>query len=62
MTHPWFTEVNWERLARREIDSPYQPPVRGSGDASLFDKYAEDTEEYGDMSSHDPFRTHFPDF
>nr|POE59023.1 camp-dependent protein kinase type 2 [Quercus suber] len=48
MTHPWFAEVTWERLAKKDIDAPYVPPVRGGvGDASLFDKYAEETEPYG---------------
>jgi protein kinase A len=62
MSHPWFSEVSWDRLAKREIDSPYQPPLRGSGDASLFDKYAEDAEEYGDFTSEDAFGNLFPDF
>ena len=68
MTHPWFAEVTWERLAKKgtaslhidvarptciaddllDIDAPYVPPVRGgAGDASLFDKYPEETEAYG---------------
>lgn len=48
MTHPWFAEVTWERLAKKDIDAPYVPPVRGGvGDASLFDKYPEETEAYG---------------
>lgn len=48
MTHPWFAEVTWERLLKKDIDAPYVPPVRGGvGDASLFDKYPEETEAYG---------------
>lgn len=48
MTHPWFAEVTWERLAKKDIDAPYVPPVKGgAGDASLFDKYPEETEQYG---------------
>ena len=48
MQHPWFAEVTWERLAKKDIDAPYVPPVRGGvGDASQFDKYPEETEEYG---------------
>lgn len=46
--HPWFAEVTWERLAKKDIDAPYIPPVRaGVGDASQFDKYPEETERYG---------------
>ncbi|KAF1808530.1 Pkinase-domain-containing protein [Eremomyces bilateralis CBS 781.70] len=48
MTHPWFAEVTWERLAKKDIDAPYVPPVKaGMGDSSQFDKYAEETEPYG---------------
>lgn len=48
MDHPWFAEVTWERLEKKDIDAPYVPPVRaGVGDASQFDKYPEETEAYG---------------
>ena len=46
--HAWFAEVTWERLVKKDIDAPYVPPVKGgAGDASQFDKYPEETEEYG---------------
>lgn len=46
--HAWFAEVTWERLARKDIDAPYIPPIRGGqGDASQYDKYPEETEHYG---------------
>ena len=32
--HPWFREVDWERLAAREIVAPYLPRISGDGDAS----------------------------
>ena len=48
MNHSWFQEVTWDRLARKDIDAPYVPPVKGGvGDASQFDKYPEETEQYG---------------
>lgn len=53
--HPWFAEVTWERLLKKDIDAPYVPPVKGGqGDASQFDKYPEETEEYG-KKEHDPY-------
>ncbi|SMQ49329.1 unnamed protein product [Zymoseptoria tritici ST99CH_3D7] len=62
MNHAWFAEVTWDRLAKKDIDAPYVPPVRGgAGDASLFDKYPEETEAYG-ATGDDPHRTLFPDF
>lgn len=32
--HPWFREVDWGKLAAREITAPYLPKVSGDGDAS----------------------------
>jgi len=47
-SHKWFAEVTWDRLLRRDIDAPYTPPVKGgTGDASQFDQYPEETELYG---------------
>ncbi|KAL9042791.1 MAG: hypothetical protein Q9180_000328 [Flavoplaca navasiana] len=52
MNHTWFAEVTWERLARKDIDAPYVPPVQaGVGDSSQFDKYPEDPEKYGERGS-----------
>ena len=52
MQHPWFAEVTWDRLAKKDIDAPYVPPVKGGiGDASQFDKYPEETEQYGDRGA-----------
>ncbi|PWY89387.1 camp-dependent protein kinase type 2 [Aspergillus sclerotioniger CBS 115572] len=60
--HPWFAEVTWDRLARKDIDAPYVPPIRGGqGDASQYDRYPEETEQYG-MAGEDPHGHLFPDF
>ncbi|KAL2271695.1 hypothetical protein VTJ83DRAFT_1066 [Remersonia thermophila] len=60
--HPWFAEVTWDRLARKDIDAPYSPPIRaGTGDASQFDRYPEETEQYG-QTGHDEYGHLFPDF
>ncbi|KAL2126850.1 hypothetical protein VTI74DRAFT_137 [Chaetomium olivicolor] len=60
--HPWFAEVTWDRLARKDIDAPYSPPVRaGAGDASQFDRYPEETEQYG-QTGHDEYGYLFQDF
>ncbi|KAL8705990.1 MAG: hypothetical protein Q9201_000934 [Fulgogasparrea decipioides] len=62
MNHAWFAEVTWERLARKDIDAPYVPPVQGGiGDASQFDKYPEDPEKYGEKGP-DPHGHLFKDF
>ncbi|KAF3064962.1 cAMP-dependent protein kinase type 2 [Daldinia childiae] len=60
--HPWFAEVTWDRLSRKDIDAPYTPPVKaGAGDASQFDRYPEETEKYGQSGS-DEYGYLFPDF
>lgn len=32
--HPWFAEVNWQKLLKKEITAPYIPTIVGDGDAS----------------------------
>jgi protein kinase A len=60
--HPWFAEVTWDRLARKDIDAPYVPPIRGGqGDASQYDRYPEETEQYGQQGE-DAHGHLFPDF
>lgn len=55
-SHPWFAEVTWDRLARKDIDAPYTPPVKaGTGDASQFDRYPEDPEKYGGLGGTDEY-------
>lgn len=52
MSHPWFAEVAWERLAKLDIGTPFVPELKeGAGDTSQFDKYSEQ-----DISDQD-FRT-----
>ncbi|KAJ0422787.1 kinase-like domain-containing protein [Aspergillus carlsbadensis] len=60
--HPWFAEVTWDRLLRKEIDAPYVPPIRGGqGDASQYENYQEEAEPYG-QGGEDPHGHLFPDF
>ncbi|KAF5659933.1 AGC PKA kinase [Fusarium heterosporum] len=61
--HPWFAEVTWDRLARKDIDAPYTPPVKaGAGDASQFDRYPEDPEKYGMVGGSDEYGHMFTEF
>ena len=46
--HPWFSEVIWEKLLSRNIETPYEPPIQqGQGDTSQFDRYPEEEINYG---------------
>ncbi|KFA68862.1 hypothetical protein S40285_01205 [Stachybotrys chlorohalonatus IBT 40285] len=61
--HPWFAEVTWDRLARKDIDAPYTPPVKaGTGDASQFDRYPEESDKYGVQGGTDEFGHLFTEF
>ncbi|KAF5357405.1 hypothetical protein D9758_005952 [Tetrapyrgos nigripes] len=62
-SHPWFREVDWEKLAMREITAPYQPTIEGEGDARAFDRYPEDNvaASYG-LPGPDPYGYEFPEF
>jgi len=61
--HAWFAEVNWEMLVRKEIPAPYVPALRGDGDSSQFEAYAENDpkSEYGQVGP-DSFADFFADF
>ncbi|TFK26334.1 AGC/PKA protein kinase [Coprinopsis marcescibilis] len=62
-THQWFKEVDWTRLAARDIPAPYIPRIARDGDASAFDKYPEDNvaASYG-LPTVDSYGMAFPDF
>ncbi|KAG8898406.1 camp-dependent protein kinase catalytic subunit [Tulasnella sp. 403] len=46
--HPWFAEVGWERIYKKEIPPPFIPRIENDGDSSQFDRYPEaDISTYG---------------
>ncbi|KAF9512311.1 hypothetical protein BS47DRAFT_1372843 [Hydnum rufescens UP504] len=60
--HPWFSEVEWDLLLSKEIPAPYIPDLKGEGDSSQFETYAEnDTSEYG-AKGRDEYADLFRDF
>ncbi|KIJ51352.1 hypothetical protein M422DRAFT_58891 [Sphaerobolus stellatus SS14] len=60
--HPWFEEVVWDTLYRKEVPAPFMPSINGEGDSSAFDWYQEtDVRQYGVHGS-DPHGYLFPDF
>ncbi|KAJ1679030.1 cAMP-dependent protein kinase catalytic subunit, partial [Spiromyces aspiralis] len=60
--HPWFQEVDWGRLARREIPAPLIPAQKQLGDTGNFDQYPETHEIYGDYVTPDAYREKFVSF
>ncbi|CDK24622.1 unnamed protein product [Kuraishia capsulata CBS 1993] len=60
--HPWFSEVVWEKLLSKDIETPYEPPITaGVGDSSLFDHYPEEQLDYGSVGD-DPYAKYFTEF
>ena len=60
--HPWFSEVIWEKLFTKDIETPYEPPIQsGVGDTSLFDRYPEEELDYGIIAP-DPYSELFTNF
>lgn len=40
--HSWFSGVDWDALARKQIQAPFVPPVSHAGDTSNFEEYPEE--------------------
>ncbi|KAF9134601.1 camp-dependent protein kinase catalytic subunit [Linnemannia schmuckeri] len=62
--HAWFEGVNWDQVYSRQIEAPYRPTIMGEGDASNFDDYPEDAEQYGvyPPNEADELGSYFPGF
>jgi protein-serine/threonine kinase len=37
MTHPFFHDVNWQRLSKKMVSPPFKPKLKGEFDTSNFD-------------------------
>jgi serine/threonine protein kinase len=62
--HPWFKNIDWEKLNRKEITPPFKPYVTGPEDLRNIDKIflnepAKDTPSQGIMSSVEKKKAHF---
>ncbi|KAI7900784.1 camp-dependent protein kinase 8 [Cokeromyces recurvatus] len=59
--HPWFSSIDFDKLAKRQLKPPFIPEVKGEGDASNFDIYDEERIPYG-LPEPDPYRKYFTEF
>ncbi|ORX95760.1 kinase-like protein [Basidiobolus meristosporus CBS 931.73] len=59
--HPWFAEIDWNKLSRLEVQPPIIPIVSSDGDTSNFDMYQESLEVYG-LVTEDNYKHLFTDF
>ena len=67
--HIWFQEVNWHKMFKKNIETPYEPPIKaGHGDTSQYEYFEEDTEDmkqYGimlNLGEEDPYQDAFDGF
>jgi len=49
--HPWFRDINWDKLLRFEIEPPFKPKVKSADDLSNIDREFLDEDVNDD---HDP--------
>ena len=57
-----FADIDWKKVAKRQLAPPYVPNVRADGDASNFDSYAEDKDLISRTVGPDPYKELFVDF
>ena len=36
--HPWFKDINWERLVEKQVTPPFIPKVKTARDTGNFDE------------------------
>lgn len=37
--HPWFKEIDWDRLASKDLEAPWKPDIEDALDVSNFDNW-----------------------
>lgn len=42
--HKWYKAVDWKKLEKRDVVTPFIPSVRSADDTSMFDRYPDSTE------------------
>ena len=55
--HPWFKDMDWVKLARKEIPAPYVPQIEGVDDVSNFEDIPLGEEHPGEGYSSKPYRS-----
>ena len=53
LTHPFFEDINWKELNKKNIQAPWRPDLKGNDDCTYFDDIYDDEEEYIEEYSDD---------
>ena len=52
--HPFFADIDFVKLLRREVTAPHVPVISHPTDTSNIDYYEEDEEDSYELLEHDP--------
>lgn len=45
-THPWYDDLDWEKLSNHTLDPPYRPQLKSSTDLSNFSVRSDEAPQY----------------
>jgi serine/threonine protein kinase len=54
MKQKWFSGFDWNSLLERKLEVPFKPDVKDCEDASNFDEYPEDEDDFGKPTGWNP--------
>lgn len=65
--HPFFAELDWEKMERKEIEPPFKPSVNGPEDTRQIDKLftnetAKETPVFDKVTATQKEKGHFDEF
>ncbi|KAF1840081.1 Pkinase-domain-containing protein [Cucurbitaria berberidis CBS 394.84] len=62
--HPWFKNIDWDKLYNREVDGPIVPHLRGPADTRNFDEYEPESAKRDPYTKElsDKWEEYFTDF
>ena len=55
--HPWFGDIDWDRLESQELKPPFVPSLKSPLDTSMFDPYDESDHVQQYKGDNEPFAT-----
>ena len=55
--HPWFSDIDWNRLESQELKPPFVPSLKSPLDTSMFDPYDESDHVQQYKGDNEPFAT-----
>lgn len=62
--HPWFQDIDWQKMYNREVQGPIVPHLRGPADTRNFDEYEDESAQRDPYTKElsDRWDSYFEDF